>query len=143
MINVQVDVLHSQILQARVNHIRDVLLPADSRLDFLLCARKKLRRYRNVLPPCKIPERVPHELLARAALIGNRGIKEIDAELQSPPDDFPRVLLVQRPAVLPPRRLRNNAGGAGSRRCYGISQWKSVNNSSVRSLSTARMAAVI
>ena len=100
MIDIEVHVIHAQVLQACVDHVLDVLLSADPSLDFLLCPGKEFRCKDNVLTLCKIPQRPADILLTGAALIGNGRIIKIDAQLQSPFNDFSAMLLIDRPAVL-------------------------------------------
>ena len=100
VIDIQVDVVKSKVLQAGVHHLLDVLLPGSPRGDLLLGAGQELGGHHHILPPGKVPDRPAHILLTGAALVGDGSVEEVDPQLQSPPDDLPGVFLVQRPAVL-------------------------------------------
>ena len=100
MIDIQVYVVHPEILKARIDHVLDVLLPADALFDLLLRSRKELGGHHHVLPLRKVPQGPAQKLLAGAALIGYGRIKEVDARFQPPLDDLSGVLLVDGPAVL-------------------------------------------
>ena len=97
VIDVKVDIVRPQILQAPVEHAADVLLPADALCDLLVGAGQKLRGHHHVVPFGKIADGAAHVLLACPALVADRCIEEIDAQFQPPPDDLPGVLLVNGP----------------------------------------------
>ncbi len=101
VIDIQVHVIHAQVLKALVQHAFDVLLAGDARLDLVLGAGQELGRHHHLIPLGEIPKRTAHVLLAGAGLVGDGGVIEIDPQLQAPPDDLPRMFLVQRPGVLP------------------------------------------
>ena len=89
MIDVQVHMVHAQVLQAFVQHAPHMLLSADSRVDLLMGAHGKFGGHHHVLPAGKVPESAAQILLAGAVLIHDGRIKEVDAQFQGPADDGP------------------------------------------------------
>ena len=87
-------------MQAGVDHVLDVLPAGDACGDFLLGAGQKFGGYHHILPFSEVPQGAAQILFAIAALVVHGGIKEADAQLQTPVDDFAGVFLIQRPAVL-------------------------------------------
>ncbi len=100
MVNIKIHIVKAQILEAGVNHLRNVLLAGDAGGDFLLGSGQELGGNHHILPFCKIPYRPAHILLAGSALIADGGVEEVDPQLQSAPNDLTGVGLIQRPAVL-------------------------------------------
>ncbi len=102
MINIQIHVIHTEILKTRVDHVPDMLLTADARLDLFLRSGKELGGNDHIIPFCKIPQGSADILLTGAALIGDGRIIEIHAQLQPALYDLSGVLFVNGPAVLAP-----------------------------------------
>ena len=100
VVDVQVDVIHAQVFKALVQHIFDVLLPGDARLDLVLRPGQELGGHHHLVPLRKVPQGAAHVLLAGAGLVGDGGVVEVDAQFQPAPYDLAAVFLVQRPAVL-------------------------------------------
>ena len=92
--------VHAQILQAFLQQTADVLLSGNTCLDLLVGAGEKLGGHHHLIPPGKVPQGPAQVLLAGAALIADGGVEEVDAQLQTAPDDLPGVRLVNGPAVL-------------------------------------------
>ena len=78
-----------------------MFLSGDARVDFVLGPGRELRGNHHFVPFRKVPQRTAHVLLAGAVLVDDGGIKEVDAQVETMPDDFPRLRFVHRPAVLP------------------------------------------
>ena len=100
MIDIKVNIVHTEVLQALVYHLLDMLLTAHAAFYLLICARKKFRRNDNVFALCKVFQRTSEILLARSALIGDGSIEKVHAELQPSADYLTRVFFIDRPAVL-------------------------------------------
>ena len=88
MIDIQVNIVQPQILQTGVDHLLDMLPAGDSVCDLIRSAGQKFGGYHHILPFCKVPKCPAQVLLTGAALVADRCIKKVDAQLQSPFDDF-------------------------------------------------------
>ena len=80
--DVQIDIVHAEVLQAAVDVVQHMLTAIDAVCDFLLRARQELRGHHHVLAPCHVLQRPAHELLRRAQLIGNGRVEEVHAEVE-------------------------------------------------------------
>ena len=100
MVDVEVHIVHPQVLQALIQHPPDVLLAADPRFDLLIGTGEKLGGHHNLAPLGKIPECTAYILFTGAALVGDSGIEEVDAQLQPTLDDLPGMRFVNGPGVL-------------------------------------------
>ena len=100
VIDVEVDVVHTQVLQTLVHHPADVLLAADAVCDLLVGSGEEFGGHHHLLPPGKVPEGPAQVLFAGAALVTDGGVEEIDAALQALAEDGPAVRLIQGPGVL-------------------------------------------
>ena len=87
-------------MQAGVDHILHMPAAGDAGGDLLIRAGQEFGGDDHIFPAGKIPQSPSQEPLTGAALVGDGGIEEVDAQLQPPADDLPAVLLIQRPAVL-------------------------------------------
>ena len=105
MVDIQVHIVHAQMLQAQVQLPGDMLLTADPRLDFLLAAGQEFGRHIHLVSGGKIFQGPAQVLLAGAVLVGNGGIKEIYALCQSVFDNLPGCIFVHRPAMLSRSRI--------------------------------------
>ena len=101
MINIQIHMVHSQISEAGIHELLNMLLPGDARFDLFRRAGQEFRRHHHFITAGKIPQGAAQILLAGAALVPHGSIKEIDAQLQPFSDDFPGMLFIHRPTVLP------------------------------------------
>ena len=100
MIDIKINVVHSEIFETRIDHVLDMLPTADAALDLFLCSRKELGGDNYIFALRKIPQGTADILLAGAALIGDGRIIEVDAFLQTALYDLPCMRFVDRPAVL-------------------------------------------
>ena len=100
VVDIQVHVVHPQVLQAPLQQPADVLLSGDARHNLLIGAGEKFGGHHHLVPLGKVPESPAQILLAGAALVADGGVEEVDPQLQAAPDDLPGVSLVKRPAVL-------------------------------------------
>ena len=100
MADVEVYIIHAEVLKALVEHALHMLLPGHARLDFGRAAPREFRRDDDLLPPRKIAQRPADKLLARAVLVDDRRVKKVDPVFQRIAEDLPRLRLVERPAVL-------------------------------------------
>ena len=97
VINVQVNIVHSEVVKALVDHTLDMLLSADTCLNINRGSRQEFRCHNNFIAPGKIFECSADKLLTRSRLIGDCGIKEIHAKVKPALDDLTRMRLVYRP----------------------------------------------
>ena len=79
MVNIQIYIIHSQILKALIDHHLYMLLRGHALFDFLRCAGKEFRSDYDVISLCKVFERTPKILLTRTTLIPDRRIIKVDA----------------------------------------------------------------
>ena len=79
VIDIQVHMIHTQVLQARVDHAFNVRLSVDAGFNLVLRAGEEFGGHHHFVPPGKVPQGPAHILLAGAALIGDSGIVEVDA----------------------------------------------------------------
>ena len=100
MQNIQIDVIHAEIFQALIQPLFNMAAGCDSRLYLFRRARQKLRRDDHILTFGQCFERLPDILLAGAALISDRGIKEIDSLTQRLFQNVAGLIGIQCPAVL-------------------------------------------
>ena len=105
VVDIEIHIVHAKVLQAPVQHPLDVLLAGHAGLDLLGCARQELGRNDHFIAFRKIAQRAAEILLAGAALVGDRGVEKVDAQLQTAPDDLTRMCFVDRPAVLAVLRI--------------------------------------
>ena len=80
-------------------------LPRDARFDFRRRAGQEFCCYHDILTLCVIPDRPAEILLACAALIGDRRIKEIYAQFQASFYDFTGLFFIHRPSMLSVLRI--------------------------------------
>ena len=83
VIDVEIHIVHAEVLKACVDHVLDMLLPADSVLDLFLCSRKEFGGNDNVFALCEVAQCPADILLACAALVGDGCVVEIDAQFQA------------------------------------------------------------
>ena len=88
VIDVQVHIVHPQVLKALVQHPPDMLLAADALRDLLIGTGKKLGGHHHLVSLGKIPEGTTYILFAGTALVADGGVKEIDPKFQSSLDRF-------------------------------------------------------
>ena len=88
MVDVQIHIVHAEILQAFVEHFCDVLLTGHAVCDLVRCTRQEFRGDHDILTLCKIAQRTSDVLFARAGLVSDGSVEEIHAKLQSAPDDL-------------------------------------------------------
>ena len=100
VVDVQVYMVHAQILQALLQQTADMLLAGDACLDLLVGAGQELSGDHDLVPPGKIPQGTAQILLTGAALIADGGVKEVDAQLQPALHDFSGMLLINGPGML-------------------------------------------
>ena len=100
VVNVEVDVVHPQILQALIERSGYCLFSADPRGNLRGGSRQKLGGQHHVLAFCHLPQRPANVSLAGAVLIGDGGIVKIDTLFETVADDVPACCFVQRPAML-------------------------------------------
>ena len=105
MVDIQVDIVQPQILQAGVDHLFNVPLAGNTGGNFLLGAWQELGGNHHILPLREILKRPAQVLLAGAALVADGGVEEVDPQFQPPLDNFPGMFLIQRPAVLAVSRV--------------------------------------
>ena len=103
VVDVEIDVIHAEVLQAPVQHAADVLLTADAGGDFLVGAGQELGGHHHAVAAGEVAQGAAKVLFAGAALVGDGGIEEVDPRLQRLTDDGAGMLLVQRPGVLAAR----------------------------------------
>ena len=103
--DVQINVVHTETLQACIEAVFHVLLPRHVVCNLLVGARLKFRRQHHVLAAGKIAQHTADKHLARAALVAHRRVKKVDAVLERRFDDLVGAFLIQRPAVLPRGRF--------------------------------------
>ena len=118
--------IHPQILKTFIQHPPDMLLTGDPFLYLILRPGKKFCCHHDLLPLRIILQRPAEILLAGTALISDRRIKKINAQLQSPPDDLTGMLLVNRPGMLAVCRISESHAAhadAGNRQIC-ISQFR-------------------
>ena len=77
-----------------------MLLAGDAAVNFFPGTGQKLGSNDHVIPFREIPNGPAQILLAGAALVSNRRIKEVDPQFQPAADNLPGMLFVQSPAVL-------------------------------------------
>ena len=100
MIDIQIHIIHPQVFQALIDHLFNMLLRGHALLNLFRRARKKLGGHNDFVPFCEVLKRPAQILLACTALVRNRRIIKIDAGIQSPADNLPGVLFINRPGVL-------------------------------------------
>ncbi len=100
VIDIEVNIVHSEIFKASIQIIFNVFLTADTRVDLVLRAWGELCSDHIIVPFCKISECFAHILLAGSVLIDNSGIVEIDTYIKAMFDDLTGLRLVHRPTVL-------------------------------------------
>ena len=83
VIDVEIHVVHAEVLKTCVDHVLDVLLPADSVLDLFLCSRKEFGGNDNVFTLCEVAQCLADILFAGSALIGDGCVVEINTQFQS------------------------------------------------------------
>ena len=102
MIDIQVDVIHSQVLKAFIYHPFDMLLPRDPLLDLFVCPRQEFCCDYDLIPLCEIRQRPAKILLAGTVLVAYRRIEKVYPCFDPPFYYLSRMFLIYRPAVLPP-----------------------------------------
>ena len=105
MIDIQIHIVHPEITEACVDHVLDMLLSGNTIFDFLRSSWKEFRGYHYIFSFCEVTERTSHVLFTGSALICDRRIVEIHAEVKALLNDLPGMLFIERPAVLPFRGI--------------------------------------
>ena len=100
MINIEIHIIQSKILQAGIDHLLNMLLAGDPGSDLFLSARQKFGCDHHIIPLCKVTDRPSYILLTGAALVTDGSVKKVDAKLQPPFDDLPGMFLIQCPSML-------------------------------------------
>ena len=100
MVDVEIHILHAQILQAFIEHPFNVLLCGNALLYLLGRTRQKFGSHNNLIALGKIAQSTPYILLTGAALIGDGCIKKVYAQLQSTTNDLSALFLVNGPGML-------------------------------------------
>ena len=100
VIDIQIHIVHPQVLQAFVDHAFDVHLPGNAVFNFVPGAGQEFRGHYHLIPFGKVPQGPAGKLLTGTVLIRDGSVIEIDAQFQSVPDDLPGMLLIQRPGML-------------------------------------------
>ena len=100
VIDIKIHIVHSEILKTCVDHILDMFLSADAAFDLLLCSGKELCCHNDILTLRKVTECTAYILFACAALVPDRCIKEIDAQIKCVLNDLSGMFFINGPAVL-------------------------------------------
>ena len=103
--DVEVDVVHAEVGEARVQALGDVALAADAGRDLCGRARQELGGDHDVVASGEAGERASQVLLGRAALVGDGRVEEVDAGVERAGDDRAGVGLTEGPRVLARRRV--------------------------------------
>ena len=77
VVDVQVHIVHAQVLQTTVYVVQHMLPAVHPLLDFLLRARQELGGHHHLFPSGHIPQGTSHELFRSAQLVGNGRIEEV------------------------------------------------------------------
>ena len=101
MVDIQVHMVHAQVLQALLQQAADMLLSGHAGGDLLIGPGKELGGHHDLIPPGEVPQGPAQVLLAGTALIADGGVEEVDVQLQPPPDDLSGMRLVDGPGMLP------------------------------------------
>ena len=105
MVDVQIDIVHAQVLQAAVDIVEHMLTAINALLDFLVRTRQKLCGYYHIVTSSHIPQGTANELLRRSQLIGYCRIKEVYAQIQRTTDNLACRFLANCPRMLSYRRI--------------------------------------
>ena len=100
MANVQIHIVHSEILEAFIQHSLHMPLSGNARFQLRIGPGQEFRRNHNIITLRKVPNRSAEILFACSALVGDRRIKEVDAQLQPFFDDCTGMRFIDRPAML-------------------------------------------
>ena len=100
VINIEIYIVHTEIVKACVYHVFNMLLPADAAFDLFLCPGKEFRGNDYIIAFCEVAKRPADILFACAALISDSRIVEVDAQIQSALNDLSCMFFIDGPAVL-------------------------------------------
>ena len=105
MIDIKIHIVHPEITKACVDHVLNMLLSGDPLFDLFRSSWKEFRGYHYIFSFSEVTERTSHILLTGSALIRDRRIVEIHAEVKSSFNDLSGMFFIERPAVLAFRRI--------------------------------------
>ena len=89
MVDIQVNIVHAEVLKAFVKHSFDMLFAADACADLVCGAGQKFCRYYHFVTLCKVTQRPAKILFTASRLIGNSGIEKVHAKRKSALNDLP------------------------------------------------------
>ena len=98
MLVIQIDLLNPQSLQTRLACLLHIFpIPSHYRLPLRIPQIPKLARQEDLLPPARVFEPFPDQLLVGVRAIDVRGIPEVDPEVRSAGQDVGGGLVVVAP----------------------------------------------
>ena len=101
MVDVEVHIVHTQVLEAQVDVVQHMLTAINALLDLFLGAGQELGGDDHIVTFCHIAQCTAYILFGCTQLIGDGGIEEVYAQIERTADDGTCGFLADGPGMLP------------------------------------------